>query len=237
MALRPIFFAISSATSFVRTIDVEFKWHAGMSVSQKQKSISSLHESAKSKGLSENMLEISSKSESPLGVKLSAFNLNFEKHEWNFGCVETAFQGSKVFECGGPYRDLYTGTARDAKKDVRLQNSGKLVTFRFMEKDWPLRPQTLFYDWLYLNALVQNPDLADSISNYDCFTDIEFNPKKSINCQAFSAALYVSLRKESMLAEAMESPDNFQKLVEARIGVEGNQQGSLLAYPLDAHTH
>jgi hypothetical protein len=36
MALRPIFLAISSATSFVRTIDIEFKWHPGMSVSQKQ---------------------------------------------------------------------------------------------------------------------------------------------------------------------------------------------------------
>lgn len=45
--------------------------------------------------------------------------------------VETAFQGSKVFEKGGPYVDLLNGTSRDAKKDMRLKESGNLIEFLF----------------------------------------------------------------------------------------------------------
>ena len=212
MACRPIFLPISSKTTFVRTVDVEFKWYAGMSVSQKQKSIASLHESVITKDLSKNPLEISSKSESPLGVQLSAFNLRFQNIDWSFGCVETAFQGSKVYEFGGPFTDLYSATARAAKKDERLKNSGKLTAFNFMGEDWPLQPQTLFYDWLYLNALNQNQDLANNISEFDGFTDIEFNPKKSINCQAHSAALYVALLKSGQLESVLESKETLKSL-------------------------
>ena len=227
MAHRPIFLPLSSETTFVRTVSVEFKWHAGMSVSQKQKSIASLHETAITKGLSKSPFEISSKSESPLGVQLSAFNLRFKASDWGFGCVETAFQGSKVFEFGGPYSDLYNAIARAAKKDERLQNSGKLVAFNFMGEGWPLQPQTLFYDWLYLNALNQNQDLAKKIHEYDGFTDIGFNPKKSINCQAYSAALYISLANEGKLVEALRGYEGYRKLIEARVGKGRGQQASL----------
>lgn len=48
---------------------------------------------------------------------------------------------------------------------------------------------------------------------YDTFTDIEFNPAKSINCQAMAAAVYVSLRKEDFLAKALESTEDFVEVV------------------------
>ena len=56
---------------------VEFTWFAGMAISQKQKSIQSLHEAAKRRLGDVPILEISSKSPDPLGVRLSAFNLTF----------------------------------------------------------------------------------------------------------------------------------------------------------------
>jgi type I restriction enzyme M protein len=44
---------------------------------------------------------------------------------------------------------------------------------------------------------------------YDSFTDIEFNPEKSINCQAKSCALFVSLHREGYLTQALNSPEDF----------------------------
>ncbi len=47
------------------------------------------------------------------------------------------------------------------------------------------------------------------ILDYTAFTDIEFNPKKSINCQARSCALYVSLARKELLDIALESKESF----------------------------
>jgi len=48
---------------------------------------------------------------------------------------------------------------------------------------------------------------------YDAFTDIAFNPAKSINCQARSCALFVSLMKHGLLQEAVVSPQGFVNLL------------------------
>lgn len=43
------------------------------------------------------------------------------------------------------------------------------------------------------------------------FSDIEFNPFRSINCQARSIALFLSLMKRGQLDEAVKSPASFIK--------------------------
>jgi hypothetical protein len=214
MATRPLFRSAVLGKSFVDTVMVEFKWHPGLSVSQKQKSIDSLHESAKTKNKSLDILEISSKSKVDIGVKLSAFNLMIttKKYVQTFS-VESAFQSSKFFENGGPYIDLLQSTSREAKKDPRLRNSGKLLGFKFCGTEWPLEPKTLFYDWLYMNALSKNPELSSEILQFSAFTDIEFNPEKSINCQAYSAALFVSLHKRGLLERALKSDQEYLSIV------------------------
>ena len=208
MASRPIFLPKRSKRAFVREVSVEFKWFAGMAASQKQKSIDSLHAAAQQRLGLDKILEISSKSRVELGVKLSAFNLNAPV-AGRIISVEVAFQASKVFENGGPYIDLLEGTSREAKGDPRLKASGRLMAFSFEEEMWPLEPRTAFYDWIYLRALQANTDLARQLLDYEAFTDIEFNPDKSINCQAQSAALYVSLHREGLLSAAMASKDTF----------------------------
>ncbi|MFB6287167.1 MAG: hypothetical protein ABEK03_11405 [Candidatus Bipolaricaulia bacterium] len=212
MANRPVFVPQEDGP-FVEQLDVEFAWFPGMSVKQKQRSIGSLHEAARASYQLTSILEISSKSLDELGVELSAFQLELSMKNGHQLSVENAFQGSKVFRAGGPYVDLYGVSPKAAKKDPRLRESGDLKAFSFEGRTWPLRPSTLFYDWLYLNALAQNPDMARCLLGYEAFTDIEFNPKKSVNCQAYSAALYVSLSARELLDEAMKSPDAFQKLV------------------------
>ncbi|UJS23034.1 DarT1-associated NADAR antitoxin family protein [Thiothrix winogradskyi] len=204
MATRPIFLPQKVGDLLVRTEFVDFVWSPGMAVTQKQKSISSLHAAAINNNLCTHPLEISSKSEIPLGVSLSAFNLKGSTRKRNqVFTVETLYQSSKVFERGGPYRDLLSASSRDAKKDDRIKESGRLIAFDLFGEKWPLEPKTAFYDWVYLNTLAKNDHLAEELGRYDAFTDIEFNPKKSINCQAYSVALFRALTMRSLIGDIL----------------------------------
>ncbi|AVB23803.1 hypothetical protein L6218_25540 [Pseudomonas syringae pv. syringae] len=214
MAERPAFISVTDSEYLVKTTFVTFDWFPGFSVAQKQRSITSLHQNISKTLNIENILEISSKSLTDVGVKASAFNLMIETKKYNRKfSVECAFQASKVFEHGGPFVDILDKTSREAKKDERLKSSGRLSEFRFYQKIWPLEPKTLFYDWLYINALSNNETIANSILQYECFTDIEFNHERSINCQAYSAALYVSLSKKGLLEEALKSPSSYTEII------------------------
>ena len=212
MAKRPIFISSNETDSLVKVKEIEFEWHAGLSVSQKQKSIDALHDAAQKELNLNNILEISSKSKVSLGISLSAFNLKLRDINNVEGTVETFFQGSKIFNLGGPYNDLYYKTPIEAKRDQRLSESGDLIGFNYENKDWPLMPATAFYDWLYCSALQQNKPQADALLHFDAFSDIEFNPSKSINCQAASAALYKSLVYKDLIDEAMSSDEKFMSI-------------------------
>jgi hypothetical protein len=118
MAKRPIFIPKASGPLLVVAMPIEFVWHPGMSKSQKQKSVRSLHDAAKQTRGIEKILEISSKSEDDLGVRLSAFDLLLTTNGFS-ASVEVLFQGSKVFSKGGPFTDIYRKTSREAKKDER----------------------------------------------------------------------------------------------------------------------
>jgi hypothetical protein len=214
MTKRPIFISNINKKNYVDEVEIEFKWFPGFAVSQKQKSIRSLHDNFKERFKDTRILEISSKSTDELGVKLSAFNLYFKDRSTNSNIsVESAFQGSKAFEKGGPYLDLLAKTSKEAKQDSRLKESGNLLYFLYDNRRWGLEPKTLFYDWLYINALMSNKGLIYDIINFQAFSDIEFNPEKSINCQARSAALFVSLYKLDLLEEALSSPEEYIRVV------------------------
>lgn len=213
MANRPVYVSLEKFP-YVKRVDVEFKYYPGFSAKQKVLSIRSLHAAFKNLYPEKSVLEISSKSEDELGVNLSAFNLkikvaNFDK----VFSVESAFQSSKVFEGGGPFKDLLYKSSREAKTDSRLRNSGALKAFKYFDRIFPLEPKTYFYNWLYINALNLQTELAAEIWNFDAFTDIEFNPKKSVNCQAEAAAIFVGLNRAGLIESAVESEKNFLKIV------------------------
>lgn len=217
MARRPIFVPVLNGKHFVLERYVTFEWHAGFAKTQKQKSIRALHEMALQEYQVQFPLEVSSKSEDPLGVALSSFNLRFTTQKGRRLTVEAAFQGSKVFRDGGPFVDIFDMKPMDAKRDPRLKESGPLVSFRFFGSEWALEPKTAFYDWLYINALLKNPSLANEVTDRDGFTDIEFNHEKSINCQARSVALYCALYHNDKLSFALESRENFLSLYPGRV--------------------
>jgi hypothetical protein len=209
MAVRPAFYVTESGPLYVEVKLMNFSWVPGMAMTQKQKCVDSLHRAIKARG-AQSVLEVSSKSRDQLGVQLSAFNLGFT-HPKNgqFVCVESAFQGSKVFEHGGPFVELFARNAREAKKFFKDKKLGQLVEFNFYGQAWPLNPLTLFYDWIYGNSLLKNLTLARQASEYVCFTDIEFNPKKSINCQAYSLALFVSLCRRGEMEDVLTNRDTY----------------------------
>jgi hypothetical protein len=212
MAARPVFVPTEKGSRLVDEPLISFTWHPGMAPSQKRKNIKALHEAAAGQGLAP-LLEISSKSELDVGRDLSAFSLALSINGRR-ATVETAYQGSKVFDRGGPYQDLYFVTSREARGDERIRNSGRLIGFHFEDRDYPTTPATAFYDWLYLNAMFRDPLWPQRLISYRGFTDIEFNPEKSLNCQGRSCATFMSLYKRELLDDAVESFDTFRELLQ-----------------------
>lgn len=230
MAIRPVFVPVLNGPMMVRTEMVEFVWHPGMALSQKRKSIASLHQAAEQM-LSGPFLEVSTRSPDALGTRLSAFNLTLSHPKAARPVsVECAFQAGKVFGEDGPFLDLLTASSSEAKRDLRLHNSGPLTSFQFGAEAWPLEPRTAFYDWLYITALSES-GLIDAVAQSAGFTDIEFNPKKSINCQAHATAIALALRHRGLLNPAIASKNAFLDQVTRTTQVEPSKetarQGSL----------
>ena len=164
MAIRPGF---TIKDGKIISVNANFDWSGGFALSQKQKNISKLHAA-----LGKPSLEVSTKSTSEIGRRLSAFMLTLDGFT-----LENVFQSSKVFEEGGPFADLLYVNPREAKRDSRLRESGKLTGFFYRGESWPLVPRTAFYDFIYMQAVRECADIEDlkKLEDYTFFTDIEFN--------------------------------------------------------------
>ena len=200
MASRIVFMpTLDSSKDLFKEQLVSFEWVPGMAISQGTKSVKNLHLAAQNQLGIQDILEISTRSDSPFGISLSAFNQTLTENMRSL-TVEVAYQASKVFENGGPYTDLLLGSSLQAKQDPRLKSSGFLIGFRFDGTDWPLVSTPNFYDYIYAKALLERDDFSELL-RYQGFTDIAYNQnsknlnkKKSFNCQARTAALVVALQ-------------------------------------------
>lgn len=211
MAEKMIFWP--SDSNFYMEELIDYTYYPGFAISQKQKSINSLHAEIVNKHPHSKPLEISTKSTEPIGVKLSAFNLEFfHQGIKEYRSLENVFQSSKVFENGGPYRHLLNVAPKDAKKYDKLHTSGELIAFNLYGHEWALEPKTMFYDWIYINALISHEGLIEELAEWTVFTDIEFNHKKSINCQARSAAIAISLYKQGKLIQYLNDTELFRTI-------------------------
>ena len=211
MAIRPVFEVLEDEKLFARC-NVEFKWTDGRTTGKVRKNIQALHENYLAAHPDKKVLEVSTKSEDELGVKLSAFNLMIREGV----SFESAYQGSKVFKNGGPYTNIIGKPSVYAKSDGRLKNSGPLISYNFEGKDYPNDPPTFFYNHFYIATLAANEDLAEELlaRKFDAFTDIAFNPDKGkVNCQAEAAAIFVSLSRQNLLDDALADEKNFLRIV------------------------
>ena len=217
MAQRLYFIATPYSDTFFKEKCSEFTFYSGFALSQKHKSMKSFHDSIKEIDGNLEILEISTKSFNPEGAAVSASNLKFYDEALDREIpLENIFKSSKVFENGGPFRDLLDVSPKDAEMDKRLTKSGVLKHFDYNDTIWELQPETMFYDWIYIKALARNKELAEEILSYDAFTDIEFNHQKSINCQARAAAIFVSLSKMGFLEEFLNDKEKFKQVYGAK---------------------
>lgn len=193
--------------------EIEFEWVPGMALSQKQKCSISLREAIHKRFPNLKVLEVSSASENPLGIKLSAFNLKLKTSEGSY-TVEQIFQAAKVFKRAGRQSKLLGAKSKDAKINNRkVQENDELIAFEIFGKAFPTKPKTFFYNYIYVNALFRHEELNKTLLNYDAFTDIRFDPKKQVNCQAEACSIYRSLKVRGLLERAIKSPDNFLEIV------------------------
>lgn len=231
MANRPVYVPMTRAP-FYQEWNVEFTYNAGFSTAQKQRNIEAIHSAFLKRKPDAVPLEISSKSLTPLGVKLSAFNLKKHIPSLNIDIpVENAYQGGKKFKFGGPYTDLYQISPKEAKNDERLKNSGAMTAYVFEDAEYPLEPKNGFYDWIYIQALCENKEFMEEITKYNAFTDVEFNPNKSINCQARAAAIFVGIAKAGLLDQIRDFYD-FCKLITGKSAVASPVQAAPVVKPM-----
>jgi len=210
MAHRPIFIAGEMKGALYEELSVQFQWHSGFSPSQKQKSMRELHKEAKKVGL-KNILEVSTKSERELGRRLSAFRLDVELSGVT-SKIECVYQASKVFEKGGPFSELTFVKPIESKRFFRDKKFGMITHFSFQDIEYENLPFHAFYDWLFLRALSSYaPYLEEKLSDIDGFSDIEFNPARSINTQARSMAIIKTLIARNKIYECAEDFDFFRE--------------------------
>jgi Family of unknown function (DUF6977) len=208
VASRPVFLPTESLDPLVEVRSFDFDWNSGFAPVQKKKNVVGLHRAARQAGVSP-LLEVSTKSEHGLGQAFSAFRLRLVVPGTEDVLLECAYQGSKVFERGGPFRDLFSKSPKEARRDSRLKASGRLLCFDFEGFRWPLNPTFAFYDWLFIRSVIDSHLDPELLDEYVGFTDIEFNPKRSVNTQAHAAALIVSLHRRNELWSVYQSPEGF----------------------------
>ena len=220
MAQRPVFLPNDFGPRLVEERVFSIAWAPGFSISQKRKNIFSLHEEAKRSGI-KRVLEISTKSESELGQRLSSFNLKIDLNGATFP-LESVYQGSKVFENCGPTPEMYAWPPREAKRHIGKLDCGRLVEFRLARESYPITPKNAFYDWLYIRSIEKHSKWIDDNVVYDAFTDIEFNPAKQVNCQARAFAEFLSLMKRGKIRETAASFQTFSSMLKE------SQEGDVL---------
>lgn len=209
MAVRPVFVPMQRAP-FFRPVEINFSWNGGFALVQSRKNIKAMHDGFNRFYPGVPVLEISSKSWQEHGKELSAFNMEKRVGD-KYIKVECIYQAGKIFRDGGPYLDLLESKPKDAKRDERLKNSGPLTGFVFDGRRFPLHPENMFYNYIWINALMENQNLANVVLQYGAFTDIVFS-SNSINCQAAAAAVYVALHKLGLL-EQVKTAETFYKLL------------------------
>ena len=208
-------FLVQDEKPYYKEERIEIKWLGTVPVKMKEH-LRELHAKLSTLYPDKKILEISSYSSDPLGVSLSAFNLQFFHKDANkLLPVEAVYQASKVSTAGGPHLELLDATGKEAKNSTKKKSKDKLVCFELYGDKYPITPDTLFYDWLYINALLQpqNKQLVDELLKLDAdiYTDVAFSIN-GIACQAKSVAIFMSLNKQGLLRQKTASLEEFRTI-------------------------
>ncbi len=225
MATKPVFMVSTENTKHFCIVNTVFEFVGFFSPSKTQQSIESLHNSFLRLNPSKKVLEVSNRSNSPLGHKLSAHKLKLSTKNKNVFALDSIYYASKVFKNGGPYLDLLHQDINTIKKDKRLFESGDLVGFKFFHLSFDVEYSNAFFNYLYISTLhkiKENRVFADELMQYDAFTDIEYNVGSYSEAEA--CAIYVALRNKGLIEKALLSKENFINIVYKDVAKESSSK-------------
>ena len=213
MAKRPVFVPNPSGTRLVTEVPVEFHWHPGMAASQKKKKRCRIacggEQPSRTCQYPRDIEQVRAQGRHPAQrIPSAPDERTGMRPPWNAGSREARFS-----KAADPL-PISISSPR-AKQNVTLDcvKAGDLVGFRFEGRDFPLSPATAFYDWIYIRALAPHSDWAQKLGRFDAFSDIEFNPTKSVNCQARSCATFVALCHRREVQAAANDFDHYKTLM------------------------
>jgi len=224
MAERSVFVS-EKLYPYFQDVRVQFEYFPGFALSQKRKSEISLNQNFLAAYPEQKVLEVSGASLHSLGAALSAMNLK-KQTKSGLTTVESAFQSSRVYRGAqgavGPFEDLLFAPGKAAKKAVRERSQGLAFShYRFDGMDFyaPDHCISLFYNFLYLNALCEKENEAAAQrlleGGYTAFTDLA---TQSLNSQARACAIFVSLARGGLLDQVRDF-DSYLRLM--RTGADG----------------
>jgi hypothetical protein len=127
--------------------------------------------------------------------------------------LESVYQSSKVFSRSGQIKYLIDLDPFEAKKEIRARADGDIIAFRFEGKDFPTEPKNAFYDWLYIKSIKPHEKCISNNLNYAGYSDIEFTPDRSINCQGRAVAEFHALTMRNSAAEYADDFEGFRNLL------------------------
>lgn len=117
-----------------------------------------------------------------LSQSLSPYNLKFRTKSNTMVSVERAFHGSKVFQNGKQFKELFNYRRYDIRTLKELRTNGEVKEFNFYNKVFVVSDydSEFFYIWLYLHTLNQkhNLYLLSYIKNTDGFYE-DFQDKNT----------------------------------------------------------
>lgn len=174
-----------------------FDFFQGHALSQKRKCQIGLHQNFLAEYPDYKLLEISGASLLSFGKDLSLMNLKKQTTK-GLMTVKSAFQSSRIYsddvETIGPFPEYLFVDGKTCKKLVKEASRGlisKKYEFDGMKFYAPPHHISLFYDFLYINALLEeeNYDVTRRLidGGYNAFSDLA---TITLNCQARSAAIF-----------------------------------------------
>ena len=210
MAIRSVFTGVAKYP-YYEQVDVSTVWFGGFALSQKRKCELGLHMNFNAAYPDIKVLEISSASLQSLGAKLSAVKLS-KFTQKGVTSLESAFQCSRIYSDGvrrvGPFPEYLFLPGKKCKKIVKEASLGMHsyeYLFDGMTFYAPEFHISLFYDYLYLNALLEpeNQAVREELlsSSFLAFTDLA---TLALNSQARSAAIFRGLDMAGLIDEVRD---------------------------------
>ena len=153
------------------------------------------------------VLEISSRSDEPLGRSLSAMRLRAADTDDVRGLpVESIYQAAKCYGDQGPDEQPLPNGFDAKRRDRERRGAGALAGFEHDGRFWPATSGSAFYDRLWIKAAgaAAGEDPA-SLHGYAAFSDQFHRPGQAVACQARAAAMLVGLDRAGQLDTVVDA--------------------------------